>query len=55
MQIKDVGFGVETKAFKTKIILGFRKGNNVEVLTGLKEGTGLSLLGRMMSATVQTS
>ena len=28
---------VETKAFKTKIILGFREGNNVEVLSGLEE------------------
>ena len=37
LQIKDIGFGVETKAFKTKIILGFREGNNVEVLSGLVE------------------
>lgn len=46
LQIKDVGFGVETKAFKTKIILGFRKGNNVEVLTGLKEGNRVITVGQ---------
>ena len=46
LQIKDVGFGVETKAFKTKIILGFRKGNNVEVLTGLKEGDRVITVGQ---------
>jgi membrane fusion protein, multidrug efflux system len=46
LQIKDVGFGVETRAFKTKIILGFRKGNNVEVLTGLKEGDRVITVGQ---------
>ncbi|ODS31714.1 MAG: RND multidrug efflux membrane fusion protein MexC precursor [Candidatus Scalindua rubra] len=45
-QIKDVNFDVETKAFKTKITLGFKEGNNVEVLTGLKEGDRVITVGQ---------
>jgi len=45
-QINDVVFGVETKAFKTKITLGFKEGNNVEVLTGLKEGDRVITVGQ---------
>jgi membrane fusion protein (multidrug efflux system) len=37
LQLKDVAFKVESKAFRTKITLGFKEGNNVEVITGLKE------------------
>ena len=37
LEIKNVGFDMETRAFKTKITLGFKEGNYVEVLTGLGE------------------
>ena len=46
LQIKNIGFGIETKAFKTKVILGFREGNNVEVLTGIKEGDRVITVGQ---------
>lgn len=46
LQIKDIVFGMETKAFKTRIALGFREGNNVEVLTGLKEGDRVITVGQ---------
>jgi membrane fusion protein, multidrug efflux system len=46
LRIKDIVFGMETKAFKTGVTLGFREGNNVEVLTGLKEGDGIITVGQ---------
>jgi membrane fusion protein (multidrug efflux system) len=46
LQIKDIAFGVETKAFKTRVTLGFREGNNVEVLNGLKEGDRVITVGQ---------
>ena len=46
LQIKDIGFKVETKAFKTKITLGFKEGNYVEVLTGLKESDRVITVGQ---------
>jgi multidrug efflux pump subunit AcrA (membrane-fusion protein) len=46
LQIKDIVFGMETKAFKTRVALGFREGNNVEVLTGLKEGDRVITVGQ---------
>jgi len=46
LQIKNVAFDVETRAFKTKITLGFKKGNYVEVLTGLGEGDRVITVGQ---------
>ena len=46
LQIKDIVFGMETKAFKTRVTLGFREGNNVEILTGLKEGDRVITVGQ---------
>ena len=46
LQIKDIGFYVETKAFKTKITLGFKEGNYVEVLTGLEESDRVITVGQ---------
>ncbi|MHC4182389.1 MAG: efflux RND transporter periplasmic adaptor subunit [Planctomycetota bacterium] len=46
LQIKDIVFGMETKAFKTRVTLGFREGNNVEVLAGLKEGDRVITVGQ---------
>jgi membrane fusion protein, multidrug efflux system len=46
LQIKNVAFDVESKAFKTKITLGFKKGNYVEVLTGLGEGDRVITVGQ---------
>lgn len=46
LEIKDVVFSMETKAFKTKITLGFREGRNVEVLSGLKEGDRVITVGQ---------
>ena len=46
LEIKNVGFDVETKAFKTKITLGFKEGNHVEVLTGLGEGDRVITVGQ---------
>ena len=46
LQIKNVAFDVETKAFKTKITLGFKEGNHVEVLTGLGEGDRVITVGQ---------
>ncbi len=43
---KNVGFYVESKAFKTKITLGFKEGNHVEVLTGLGEGDRVITVGQ---------
>ena len=37
---------METKAFKTKITLGFKEGNYVEVLTGLREGDRVITVGQ---------
>lgn len=46
LQLNDTGFKVETKAFKSKITLGFKEGNHVEVLTGLKEGDRVITVGQ---------
>ncbi len=46
LQINDIGFKVETKAFRTKITLGFKEGNYVEVLTGLKESDRVITVGQ---------
>ena len=46
LQIKDIVFGMEAKAFKTRVTLGFREGNNVEVLAGLKEGDRVITVGQ---------
>ncbi|MCP4266716.1 MAG: efflux RND transporter periplasmic adaptor subunit [Candidatus Brocadiaceae bacterium] len=46
LQIKGIGFKVETKAFKTKITLGLKEGNYVEVLTGLKESDRVITVGQ---------
>ena len=46
LQLKNVGFDVENKAFKTKITLGFKEGNHVEVLTGLEEGDRVITVGQ---------
>ncbi len=46
LQIEDIGFNVETKAYKTKITLGFKEGNHVEVLTGLKESDRVITVGQ---------
>ncbi|MHC4455058.1 MAG: hypothetical protein ACYSWS_10265, partial [Planctomycetota bacterium] len=46
LQIKDIGFKLEAKAFKTKITLGFKEGNYVEVLTGLKENDRVITVGQ---------
>lgn len=46
LQIKNIVFNKETKAFKTKITLGFKEPNNVEVLTGLKEGDRVVTVGQ---------
>ncbi len=37
---------METRAFKAKIRLGFKEGNHVEVLTGLKEGDRVITVGQ---------
>lgn len=46
LQIQDVAFSVETRAFKTKIALGFKEGDNVEVLKGLKEDDSVITVGQ---------
>ncbi|MFQ5964966.1 MAG: efflux RND transporter periplasmic adaptor subunit [Candidatus Scalinduaceae bacterium] len=46
LQIEDILFSKETKAFKTKITLGFREGSIVEVLAGLKEGDRVITVGQ---------
>lgn len=46
LQMKDIGFYVDTKAFKTKITLGFKEGDYVEVLTGLKENDRVITVGQ---------
>jgi membrane fusion protein (multidrug efflux system) len=46
LQVKNVGFDVETRAFKTKITLGFKEGDHVEVLTGLEEGDRVITVGQ---------
>jgi membrane fusion protein (multidrug efflux system) len=46
LQMKNVDFDVETKAFKTKITLGFKEGNYVEVLTGLGEDDRVITVGQ---------
>ena len=46
LQIKNVGFDIETRAFKTKITLGFKEGDHVEVLTGLEEGDRVITVGQ---------
>ena len=46
LQIRNVDFDVETRAFKTKITLGFKEGNHVEVLAGLGEGDRVITVGQ---------
>ncbi len=46
LEIKNAGFDVETRAFKTKITLGFKEGNYIEVLTGLGEGDRVIIVGQ---------
>ena len=46
LQINNIGFYIETRAFKTKITLGFKEGNYVEVLTGLKESDRVITVGQ---------
>ena len=45
-EIEDVSFDIETRAFKTKITLGFKEGNYIEVLTGLGEGDRVITVGQ---------
>ncbi|MCP4255245.1 MAG: hypothetical protein GY775_17920, partial [Candidatus Scalindua sp.] len=45
-EIKNAAFDIETRAFKTKITLGFKEGNYVEVLTGLGEGDRVITVGQ---------
>jgi len=45
-EIEDISFGIETRAFKTKITLGFKEGNYIEVLTGLGEGDRVITVGQ---------
>ncbi len=46
LEIENAGFDMETRAFKTKITLGFKEGNYVEVLTGLGEGDRVITVGQ---------
>jgi membrane fusion protein (multidrug efflux system) len=46
LQTNGIGFKVETKAFRAKITLGFKEGNHVEVLTGLKESDRVITVGQ---------
>ncbi len=46
LEVKNAGFYMETRAFKTKITLGFKEGNYVEVLTGLGEGDRVITVGQ---------
>ncbi len=46
LEKRNVNFDVETVAFKTKITLGFKEGNYVEVLTGLREGDRVITVGQ---------
>ena len=46
LEVKNAGFDMETRAFKTKISLGFKEGNYVEVLTGLEEGDRVITVGQ---------
>ena len=46
LQTNEIGFKVETKAFRAKITLGFKEGNHVEVLTGLKESDRVITVGQ---------
>ncbi len=46
LQKKNTDFNVETGAFKTKITLGFKEGNHIEILTGLREGDRVITVGQ---------
>lgn len=46
LEEKDIVFRIKTRAFKTKITLGSKEGNNAEVLTGLKEGDRIITVGQ---------
>ena len=45
-EIENVSFDIETRAFRTKITLGFKEGNYIEVLTGLGEGDRVITVGQ---------
>ncbi len=45
-EIENISFDLETRAFKTKITIGFKEGNYVEVLTGLGEGDRVVTVGQ---------
>ncbi len=45
-EIENISFDIETRAFKTKITLGFKEGNYIEVLTGLGEGDRVITVGQ---------
>ena len=46
LEVKNASFDMETRAFKTKISLGFKEGNYVEVLAGLVEGDRVITVGQ---------
>ena len=46
LEMKNVDFDMGTRAFKTKITLGFKEGNYVEVLTGIEEGDRVITVGQ---------
>ena len=45
-EIENISYDLETRAFKTKITLGFKEGNYIEVLTGLGEGDRVITVGQ---------
>ncbi|GJQ58822.1 MAG: efflux RND transporter periplasmic adaptor subunit [Candidatus Scalindua sp. AMX11] len=45
-QLKTLLFRIELRAMKTKVTLGFREGNRVEVLSGVKEGERIITVGQ---------
>lgn len=46
LQVQHDALHLETRAYKTKIKLGFSEGNDVEVLSGLKEGDVIVTVGQ---------
>ncbi len=46
LEVENAGFDMGTRAFKTKISLGFKEGNYVEVLAGLGEGDRVITVGQ---------
>jgi len=45
-EIENISYDIENRAFKTKITLGFKEGNYIEVLTGLGEGDRVITVGQ---------